>query len=131
MAESLAVRTRRKTVRIPRSNSHDSMDPKVPPPCARTARTRCQCSLSARVVTLPAVRSECPFRYFVAECITRSAPRSSGCVSTGVAAVESTANRAPAACAISAVAAMSVIVHSGFAGVSTQTSLVDPARIAA
>ena len=37
---------------------------------------------------------------------------------------------APAACAISAAAAMSVTVQSGFAGVSIQTSLVPPGRTA-
>ena len=82
-------------------------------------------------MSAPAVRSECPLRYLVAECITRSAPCSSGRVSTGVAAVESTATSAPTACASSAVAAMSVTVHSGLAGVSIQTSFVVPGRRAA
>ena len=48
-------------------------------------------------VSAPAITSEWPFRYLVAECMTRSAPSASGCVSTGVATVESTASRAPAA----------------------------------
>ena len=51
-----------------------------------------------------------------------------GCVSTGVDTVELTASSAPASCAIFAVAAMSVIVHSGLAGVSIHTSLVRPGR---
>ena len=37
----------------------------------------------------PATTSEWPFRYFVAECITMSAPSESGLVNSGVAAVES------------------------------------------
>ena len=52
-------------------------------------------------------------------------------MSTGVATVESTASVAPAACAIVAVASMSVTLQSGLAGVSTQTSFVLPGRIAA
>ena len=50
---------------------------------------------------------------------------------TGEAAVESTARRAPAAWAIPAAAAMSVIVQSGLPGVSIQTSLVRPGSMAA
>jgi hypothetical protein len=84
----------------------------------------------ARVTSAPAMRSEWPFRYFVAECMTRSAPNSIGRDSTGVATVESTASRAPAACAISAAAARSVMSHSGLAGVSAQTIFVLPGRIA-
>ena len=67
----------------------------------------------------------------MAACITRSAPKASGRVSKGVATVESTASKAPAAWAILAVAWMSVMVHSGLAGVSTQTNLVWPGRMAA
>ncbi|MEJ1968188.1 MAG: hypothetical protein WDN03_06035 [Rhizomicrobium sp.] len=70
-------------------------------------------------------------RYFVAECITRSAPRSSGRVNTGVATVESTAKRAPAACAIWAAAAISVTASVGLPGVSIHTSAVRPGCIAA
>jgi hypothetical protein len=60
-----------------------------------------------------------------------SAPSVSGRVCTGEAAVESTASRAPASCATSAAAAMSVMVQSGFEGVSIQTSLVRPGETAA
>ena len=63
--------------------------------------------------------------------MTMSAPRRSGCVSTGVATVESTASSAPAWCAICAVRAMSVSVHIGLAGVSIHTRRVWPGRIAA
>ncbi len=85
---------------MPRSSSHASNDPIVPPSCARIALMRCQKASSSRVASAPAIRSEWPFRYLVAECMTMSAPRSSGRVSTGVAAVESTASFAPAAFAI-------------------------------
>jgi hypothetical protein len=53
-----------------------------------------------------------------------SAPRPSTSDSTGVAQVWSQASRAPAACAISATAATSVILSNGFDGVSAQTSRV-------
>ncbi len=63
--------------------------------------------------------------------MTMSAPCSIGRVSSGVATVLSTASKASASCAILATAAMSVIVHSGLAGVSTHTSFVLPGRMAA
>ncbi len=63
--------------------------------------------------------------------MTRSAPSTSGRVNTGVAAVESTASFAPARCAIAAMPAMSLTVHSGLAGVSIQTSFVLPRLTAA
>ena len=127
-ADCEAARTRRYSVRMPRSNSQASNEPSVPPICARTVLTRRQNSLSSRVTSAPATRSEWPLRYLVPACMTMSAPSVSGRVSTGEATVESTATRAPAACAISAVAAMSVTVHSGLAGVSIHTSLVAPGR---
>ncbi len=55
--------------------------------------------------------------------MTTSAPRSSGLVSKGVATVESTANKASQLRAISATAAMSVTVHKGLPGVSSQMSV--------
>src|SRR5882724_5840648 len=65
------------------------------PPLLRAATRRAQNASSRAVVSAPAITSLCPFKYFVAECMTRSAPRLSGRVSTGVAAVLSTASRAP------------------------------------
>ena len=53
-----------------------------------------------------------------------------GRVSTGVGTVLSTARRAPAACAISAAWAMSVMAQVGLAGVSSHTSRVRPGRMA-
>jgi hypothetical protein len=47
-----------------------------------------------------------------------------------VAKVLSTTTSAPAACAISAMASMSAIASSGFVGVSIQTAVVSPGRIA-
>src|SRR5207244_11228439 len=84
------------------------------PPLLRVATRRAQNASSRAVVSVPAITSLCPFRYLVAECMTRSAPRLSGRVSTGVAAVLSTASNAPPAWAISAAPAMSVTDHSGF-----------------
>ena len=71
--------------------------------------------------TAPSSTSECPARYFVALCTTTSAPRSSGFWPRGVANVESTTTRAPAACAAAATAAMSTTSSVGFVGVSSQT----------
>ncbi len=69
--------------------------------------------------------SEWPFKNLVAECITISTPSEIGLRKTGVATVESTATwRAGRMCAISAIAAMSVTVQTGLAGVSVQISLV-------
>ena len=80
---------------------------------------RSQASEARAAASAPAITSEWPLRYFEAECITMSAPSRSGCVNTGVAQVESTASRAPTLCAISAIAAMSLIGQSGLPGVST------------
>ena len=129
-AERHAASTRRNSVRMPRNNSHASNEPMVPPICARTIFTRFQYSESSRVTNAPAITSECPFRYLVAECMTMSAPSVSGRVSTGDAAVESTASNAPAVWAISAAAAISVMVQSGLAGVSIHTRRVLPGCMA-
>ena len=51
------------------------------------------------VASTPASTSEWPLIALVAECMTMSAPSSSGFCSTGVAAVESTASRPPDWCA--------------------------------
>ena len=92
----------------------------------RTARTRSHSASSRAKPSAPATTSEWPFRYLVAECITTSAPSASGRVKTGVAQVESTASRAPAAWAIRAAPAMSLTPQSGLLGVSSQISFVAP-----
>ena len=79
--------------------------------------------VSVFATTIPPVTSQWPPKYFVVACMTRSAPRSSGRCTIG-AQVLSQTQIAPAACAISASAARSVIFSSGFEGVSTQTSFV-------
>jgi len=105
-----------------------------PRSCRESRRCRCapptslcQNSSVRAVVSDPAITSLWPFKYLVAECMTRSAPSASGRVRTGVAAVLSTASRPPTAWAISAAPAMSVIGHNGLAGVSIHTSRVAPA----
>ena len=80
--------------------------------------------------TTPPVVSECPPRYFVAECSTRSAPCSSGRQITGGAMVESTTSSAPWRCAIAARAGRSATAVVGLARVSAYTIRV-PGRIAA
>ncbi len=101
-AERQAHCTRGKSVRMPRISSQASVWPRMVPSWARMVRSFAQCASSRAPTSAPAIRSEWPLRYLVAECMTMSAPSSIGRVSTGVATVESTASSAPALCAISA-----------------------------
>ena len=74
--------------------------------------------------------SEWPFRYLVAECMTTSAPRSSGDWHQGVAKVLSTTINRPRDLANRDRAAMSASFISGLVGVSTHSIFVS-GRIAA
>ena len=116
---------------MPRISSQASNGPRVAPICARTWPMRSHNALRAAVASAPATTSEWPLRYLVAECMTMSAPSASGRVKIGVETVESTHSSAPAACAMSETAAMSVMVHSGLLGVSIQNRPVSPGRTAA
>ena len=88
---------------MPRISRQASNGPRMAPCALRIAAMRAPEGVRrARPARAPAMTSEWPFRYLVAECMTMSAPSASGRVRTGVAAVESTASRAPAAWAISA-----------------------------
>ena len=87
-------------------------------------------SSSLAAMIAPPVTSEWPLRYLVVEWMTRSAPRAMGCCRYGEAKVLSTIRSAPARCARSATAAMSVTLSSGLDGVSVHTSAVS-GRIAA
>src|SRR3974377_2106666 len=91
---------------------------------------RRQAASTRAVAIAPATTSEWPFRYLVAECTTRSHPKSRGLQRTGVATVESAQTIAPARWARSHTASMSVIVQSGLLGVSIHTSPVLPRVIA-
>ena len=73
---------------MPRSSSHASVWPRMVPSCARIVRSFCQYSSSRAPTRAPAMMSEWPLRYLVAECMTMSAPSSIGRVSTGVPTVE-------------------------------------------
>src|SRR5579863_5493871 len=96
-------------------------------PCLwRIWRARAHSASSLQKHKAPAITSEWPFKYLVAECITTSEPSAIGRVRIGVAQVESTASAAPAAWAMRAAASMSLTPHSGLLGVSSQTSLVAP-----
>ncbi len=77
-----------------------------------------------RQITAPPIESEWPFRYFVVECTTTSAPSSSGRCSTGDAKVLSTTTMISRSRTRSLHAAMSVIVIIGFVGVSRYSILV-------
>ena len=66
-------------------------------------------------------RSECPARYFVAECMTTSTPRSSERTPSGVLKVASTATSAPCSCAAAAIAGTSGTAINGLVTVSSHT----------
>src|SRR3954454_1548654 len=72
----------------------------------------------------PAVTSLCPFRYFVALCITRSTPSAIGCWLIGLAKVLSIIERTFLALQARATAAMSTQRSVGLIGDSNQTSFV-------
>ena len=98
----------------------------------RSCRTSAQSRVAAGpTLSTPAVMSEWPPRYFVAEWKAKSAPSSSAREVQGGATVQSTASRAPAACAASAAAAMSITSQVGLVGLSIQRSRVRPGRSAA
>src|SRR5829696_7303913 len=78
----------------------------------------------AAVTTRPAIESQCPPRYLVAECNTISAPSKSGFCKAGEANVLSTQSQQPDAFAILAIAEMSDIFKVGLVGVSIQISFV-------
>ena len=105
---------------MPRRTSHAESGERVAPSSSALVRTS-DMSDSGPAAT-PASTSECPFRYLVAECMTMSAPHSSGRQFTGVATVLSTRTRAPAACATSQIAGRSATARFGFESVSTTTS---------
>ena len=65
-------------------SSQASNGPRMAPWSWRMVRMRAQSSSSAAVTRAPAITSLWPFRYLVAECMTRSAPSASGRVRTGV-----------------------------------------------
>ena len=89
-------RTRTCSVRRPRSSSAASNGPRMPPSMLRIRAARSKCASLRAKTSAPATTSEWPFRYFVAECMTTSAPSAIGFMSTGVGTVESTASTAPA-----------------------------------
>jgi len=73
--------------------------------------------------TAPPTTSLCPFRYFVVECTTMSAPSKIGCLQCRrEKRVVDHEQSAPAECAAAATRRMSVIRSSGLLGVSIQTS---------
>ena len=69
-------------------NRNASNGCKIMPCDWRIVRARAQRASSRAKQSAPAMTSECPFRYLVAECMTTSAPSAIGRVKTGVAQVE-------------------------------------------
>ena len=86
-----AARTRRSSVRSPRISRNASNGCRMSPCALRMSRARSNSASARAKHSAPAITSEWPLRYFVAECITTSAPSASGRVKIGVAQVESTA----------------------------------------
>ncbi len=81
-------------------------------------------SSASPTTATPPTMSEWPFRYLVAECMTMSAPSSSGRCIQGVAKVLSTTTRMPRPRAAATTAAMSTSFSSGLVGVSIQSMRV-------
>ena len=107
----------------PRLARKASNGPMIPP--TEFCRNLIRVARSGSAVTsTPPMMSEWPFRYLVAECITTSAPRLSGCWQKGVAKVLSTISSRPCALATFDRAAMSASFISGLVGVSTHSILV-------
>ena len=74
-------------------------------------------------------RTECPLMYFVTECITISAPWSSGFCMYGLRKVLSTTTFIPSLCAIVATFLISTRLSVGLLGLSIHISLVLPGLI--
>ena len=142
------ARTRTCSVRMPRSSSHASNGPSTDPPNERARSSRSQTLGNAsepasastpptpptppplasavlvfRPTTAPATTSEWPFKYFVALCMTKSAPNVSGRHTNGVKTVASQHVTAPHARATAAAARISVTRQVGLDGVSIHSSL--------
>jgi hypothetical protein len=118
LAEARSMRIA--TVRMPRITSQQSNGDGTAPAAFWWKRSFSSRS-SRRVASSPLITSECPDRYFVAECMTMSAPSSSGRCRNGVANVLSTTVSAPETAATRARAAMSTTFSNGLVGVSSQT----------
>ena len=106
-------------VRIPRNSIQAEWGDRIAPAPCRSRFKNDHRSLEASAHdNTPAITSECPLIAFVAECMTMSAPNEIGCIKTGVAAVASTANNAPADFATFEIASMSLVKIQGFEGTS-------------
>ena len=109
------------SVRTPRSVRKLSNGAPVTP-SAFAHQARSSPTAASRAITAPLTTSLCPFRYFVVEWTTMSAPSGIGLWSAGERKVLSTTTSAPSPCAASATRAMSVIRSSGLLGVSSHTT---------
>src|SRR5438105_15561722 len=78
IAFSQCPRVRHGSERIPRRINQQSKGDGTPPQVVWISRTRSEKSVLVFAIRTPPVTSECPPRYFVVECMTKSAPRSSG-----------------------------------------------------
>ncbi len=87
--------------------------------------------ISARPASAPATMSLWPLRYFVAECITRSTPRSSGRWLIGLANVLSNTDTTPRSRHADAIRRMSRQRSVGLVGDSNQSTFVSGPMYAA
>ena len=100
---------------MPRSTSQESSGERIAPEPFWTKESHSTCSGFA-ATAMPPTESEWPFKNFVVEWTTRSAPMASGFCRYGDANVLSTTTSAPRSWAISERSAMSQIVIVGFVG---------------
>ena len=122
-AFSQCRRRRAGSVLIPCKVSQASKGAWIEPTVFRISRKR-SASAASLVASEPPTVALCPSMYFVVESTEMSAPSSSGRCRTGVRKVLSTASSRPWRLVISAMAAMSVRVRIGLAGVSMKTMRV-------
>ena len=116
------------SVFVPRRTSHESKGERIAPTAFCTYCSHRACA-SSRTTATPPTLSEWPFRNFVVECTTTSAPRASGRWKKGLMNVLSTTRTAPLPWATPARRRMSQIFIRGFVGVSIHSIWNSPASL--
>ena len=118
VAFSLARSTRSGRVRAPRAISQELNGDAAPP--RRSVWRRIGSTSALDPAAIPPSASPCPETHLVVVCSTRSAPCSSGRITTGLKKVLSITRSAPASCAIFASAGRSLIRIHGFESTSAK-----------
>ena len=116
---SLAFGTLKCNVLIPLNNKKQSNGDNTAPPVTLASLILFQCvEVRSLQLTTPAKTSECPFKYFEHECMTKSAPKFNGRHNNGVNTVASTTLVTPFARHHPVTVSISKTCHELFAGVS-------------